>query len=169
RAVGWAPNSMLARVQRFGAARGGERRSALATATSYLARLADAGSADDLDQYLALVGSSTSARGLSAVRFATDARLARRAVASRCGLDVPEGSSTLRRLQDFELRTYLPCDLLTKEDRATMAVGLEGRVPLLDSEVVDLAARTPDDQKISLFQGKRVVRRVAGGQLGRAA
>ena len=61
-------------------------------------------------------------------------------------------------IQRFELRTYLPGDLLCKEDRATMAVGLEARVPLLDEALLDLAERTPDHRKMSLRQGKIILR-----------
>ncbi|HEY5289859.1 MAG TPA: asparagine synthase (glutamine-hydrolyzing), partial [Caulobacteraceae bacterium] len=43
---------------------------------------------------------------------------------------------------------YLPGDILTKVDRAAMAVGLETRAPFLDPDVVNLAWRTPPSMKV---------------------
>jgi asparagine synthase (glutamine-hydrolysing) len=59
----------------------------------------------------------------------------------------------------------LPGDLLLKEDRATMAHSVEGRVPFLDLEVADLAARTPANQRATLMQGKVLLRQIAERRL----
>ena len=56
-----------------------------------------------------------------------------------------------------DLETYLPGDLLTKVDIASMHVGLECRSPMLDHRVVELAARMPIEVKQSMKQGKRVL------------
>ncbi len=56
-----------------------------------------------------------------------------------------------------DLVTYLPCDLMTKVDIASMAHGLECRQPFLDHRVVELAARMPLGLKFRRGRGKRIL------------
>jgi asparagine synthase (glutamine-hydrolysing) len=62
------------------------------------------------------------------------------------------------RMLDVDRRTYLPGDLLTKMDIATMAYGLEARSPLLDHELVELAAALPSRFKVRGRQKKIALR-----------
>ena len=56
-----------------------------------------------------------------------------------------------------DLVSYLPGDLLTKVDIASMSTSLECRSPMLDHKVIELAARMPLEVKQSMNQGKRVL------------
>jgi asparagine synthase (glutamine-hydrolysing) len=66
----------------------------------------------------------------------------------------------VERLQYLDMITYLPDDILTKVDRAAMAVGLETRVPLLDHRVVELAWSLPPQWKLRRGRGKLIQREV---------
>ncbi len=62
----------------------------------------------------------------------------------------------LSRIQYVDIKTYLVDDILTKVDRASMAVSLEVRCPLLDHEFMENAARIPSSLKLKNGVGKYI-------------
>jgi asparagine synthase (glutamine-hydrolysing) len=60
-----------------------------------------------------------------------------------------------------DLMTYLPNDLLVKVDIATMANSLEARSPFLDHELIEFAARLPENLKMRGFRTKSLLKKVA--------
>ena len=61
----------------------------------------------------------------------------------------------------LDFLTYLPDDLLTKVDRATMLASIEARAPFLDREVMELALRLPSDAKVRGLTTKAVLKEAA--------
>ncbi len=91
--------------------------------------------------------------------FDVEAEHLRRAEALAQGMDPLTRSLAL--YQD----TYLPDDILSKVDRASMACGLEVRAPFLDAALVDWMEAMPSAYKYGAGRTKRLLKRAASGSL----
>ena len=68
-------------------------------------------------------------------------------------------SDSLSRIQYVDLKTYLPGDILTKVDRASMAHSLEVRVPILDHKFVEWMSGVKPEFKIKNNEGKYILKK----------
>ena len=79
-----------------------------------------------------------------------------------------EGLDFSEKMMLWDTLIYLPCDILTKVDRATMATSLEGRAPLLDPRIFEYVWGLPLSAKIHNGRGKRLLRDVLARSVPRA-
>jgi asparagine synthase (glutamine-hydrolysing) len=70
-------------------------------------------------------------------------------------------AAPLNRLLYVDLKTFLPCLNLTTTDKTSMAANLEVRVPFLNYELVELAARMPTRLKLRGLKRKYILKRMA--------
>ncbi len=116
------------------------------------------------------LGSSLSASDLAGLyrgfvsQWQHPSRLIRGASEATTPLDspgaTPAGLNDVEKMMALDLLTYLPSDILTKVDRASMSEGLEARVPFLDNNVVQFAWSLPISIKLHRGVGKWPLRQV---------
>jgi len=80
-------------------------------------------------------------------------------VMKKYGNDTKDGSELSNALY-LDYKTYLPGDILTKVDRASMRNSLEVRVPLLDHKFVEWAYSLPDNMKLNGSQSKYLLKKI---------
>ncbi len=71
----------------------------------------------------------------------------------------------LSRIQYADMKTYLPGDILTKVDRASMAHSLEVRVPILDHHFLEWATKIPSELRLQGREGKHIFKKSLQGHL----
>lgn len=89
--------------------------------------------------------------------------------ARRAFFDEDRGQPLISRLQKLDIMTYLPYDILTKTDIASMANSLEARMPLVDHKVMETAASIPAEFKLlekksggaACYNKKHILKRLA--------
>jgi asparagine synthase (glutamine-hydrolysing) len=76
-----------------------------------------------------------------------------------------DAADGINRLLDLDMQTYLPDDIFTKVDIASMAHSLEVRAPLVDHLLLERMAQFPGDMKMRAFRGKQLLRRAVADLL----
>lgn len=75
--------------------------------------------------------------------------------------DMDIQSDWLSNVLAIDYKTYMVDDILTKVDRATMSVGLEGREPLLDHRIIEYLAQLPSRFKVNECEKKWLLKKIA--------
>jgi asparagine synthase (glutamine-hydrolysing) len=74
--------------------------------------------------------------------------------------ELPEIESFREKMMFMDMHQYLPDDILTKVDRASMANSLEVRAPFLDHNLVELCLKIPENFKYKKKQGKWILKQL---------
>jgi len=140
-------------------------------------RLPEGATGRELLRHLALVGAERYLDAGTLFRVDQRRRLFRPEPLARIGDEDPlvetrraldeEPVHWLSALQRLDIERYLPLDILTKVDRASMAHSIEARVPLLDHPLVELAARIPPELQLQGRVGKALFKRALAGRVPR--
>jgi asparagine synthase (glutamine-hydrolysing) len=77
--------------------------------------------------------------------------------------DRADTDDPVSRIQYVDIKTYLTDDILVKVDRASMAVSLEVRAPILDHLLMELVARMPSSLKVNGTKGKYLFKKSLRG------
>ena len=80
-------------------------------------------------------------------------------------LDICDAPDEIERMQYLDMNFYMAEDILTKVDRASMAVSLETRAPFLDPRIGQFAASLPLDYKLRGNKGKYILKKSVEGLL----
>jgi asparagine synthase (glutamine-hydrolysing) len=80
----------------------------------------------------------------------------------------PDFPDPVARMRYLDLATYLPGDILTKVDRASMATSLETRAPALDHRLVEWSFRVPSSLHLRDGKGKWLLRKILEKRVPRA-
>ena len=82
---------------------------------------------------------------------------------SRVCFESSRGADDLSCVSQLYVSTYLQDDILTKVDRASMAVSLEARTPFLDVDFTNFAATIPGSMKLKGLTTKHILKKTARG------
>ncbi len=78
------------------------------------------------------------------------------------GIPIDLISEDMEGMMFYDMKTYLPDDLLVKMDRATMHNSIEGREPFLDHRIIELALQMPENLKYRNGQNKWILKQILG-------
>lgn len=127
----------------------------LAPASGRLGKIADVLGMDHSDDFYRMMVSHTRAPE-KLVRGARELPTA----LTRADADWPDNGDFRDRAMYLDMLSYLPDDILVKLDRASMAVSLESRVPMLDHRIVEFALALPLSFKVRDGQAKWPLRQI---------
>ncbi len=82
-------------------------------------------------------------------------------------LKITDATNEIEQMQFLDMNFYMAEDILTKVDRASMAVSLEVRAPFLDSRVAEFAASLPLEYKLKGSKGKYILKKAVEDLLPR--